>query len=289
MLIIHQQITRGGDLNGAELRLIKKKITGLLTDSKVMDCYDYPQYWDLAFRDSTREEANFVDAVSLKFLRGRARRIFEPGCGGGRLVVELARRGYDVTAIDLSQPAISYLKKRLRRNQLDANVRVADMLEFTCHPPVDIAINTVNTFRHLLTESQALTHLKLVASGLKKGGFYILGFHLLPPDAALEDRECWTQKHAGISVHMTLDAFHANRRKRTETLRFRMQVKGGQTTREFTTDYQMRIYTAAQVKTLFSKAPQFELVEVYDFFYDIDEPQPLDDRLGDAVFLLRRV
>ena len=261
----------------------------MLTDNRVMNCYDYPQYWDLAFRDSTREEADFVDAVSAKFLRGGARRVYEPGCGGGRLVVALARRGYDVTAVDLSQPAIRYLKKRLRRNQLDAQVQVADMLDFTCRPKVDLAINTVNTFRHLLTEQQAMSHLRCVAASLKKGGFYILGFHLLPPDAALEDRECWVQKHAGISVHMTLNAFNANRRKRTETLRFRMRVKGGKTTREFTTDYQMRIYTAAQVKRLFSKVPQFELVEVYDFFYDIDEPQCLDNRLGDAVFLLRRV
>ena len=258
-------------------------------DSLGMDCYDYPQYWDLAFRDSTREEAGFVEAVSARLMRGRAKRIYEPGCGGGRLVLELARRGYDVTAVDLSQPAIKYLKKRLKRNQLRAEVSVADMLEFTCHPKIDIAINTVNTFRHLLSEHDALRHLECVASSLKLGGYYILGFHLLPPDAALEDREYWTARHAGISVDMTLDAYNASRRKRTETLRFRMRVKGHREVKEFTTEYQMRIYTAAQVKSLFSKAAQFELVEVYDFYYEIDEPQSLDNRLGDAVFLLKRV
>ena len=88
---------------------------------------------------------------------------------------------------------------------------------------------------------------------------------------------------------MTLDAYNASRRKRTETLRFRMQVKSRSEVKEFTTEYQMRIYTAAQVKSLFSKTAQFELVEVYDFYYEIDEPQSLDNRLGDAVFLLKRV
>ena len=256
-----------------------------------MDCYDYPQYWDLAFRDSTREEADFVDAISAKYLRGRARRIYEPGCGGGRLVVELARRGYDVTGIDLNSAAIQYLQKRLKRNGLKANVHVADMREFICRPKVDVAINTVNTFRHLLTEKDAVQHLQAVAQSLKKGGFYILGFHLLPPDAALEDDESWVARHGNVAVHMRLDAFGANRRTRLETLRFRMQVKTKQDrskSKKFATDYQMRIYTAAQVKALFAKVPQFQLVEVFDFFYEIDEPQPLDDRLGDAVFLLRR-
>ena len=51
----------------------------------------------------------------------------------------------------------------------------------------------------------------------------------------------------------------------------------------------MRIYTAAQIRSLLAKAPEFELVEVFDFYYEIDAPQPLDNRLGDAVFLLKRV
>ena len=254
-----------------------------------MDCYDYPQYWDLAFRDSTREEADFVDAVSRRWLKSKAVRIYEPGCGGGRLVVELSRRGYQVTGVDLSESAIRYLHRRLRRNALGATIHVADMIDYQCRPKVDIAINTVNTFRHLLSERDAVDHLESVAASLKKGGFYILGFHLLPPDAALEDREVWTARHGRIAVHMTLDAFGANRRTRLETLRFRMQVLGGKETKEFSTDYQMRIYQASQVRSLLAKVPDFELVEVYDFYYDMDEPQALDNRLGDAVFLLRRV
>lgn len=254
-----------------------------------MDCYDYPQYWDLAFRDSTREEADFVDAVSDKYLRGRASRIFEPGCGGGRLVVELARRGYEVTGIDLNRSAIRYLTKRLQRNNLKATVLEADMVKYICQRKVDIAINTVSTFRHLLTEQAAVAHLQSVAASLKKGGFYILGLHLLPPDAALEDRESWVAKHGQVSVHVTLDAFNACRRKRTETLRFSMRIKSPTKVRELTTDYRMRIYTAAQMRSLLAKAPEFELVEVFDFYYEIDAPQPLDNRLGDAVFLLKRV
>ena len=260
-----------------------------LADRTVMDCYDYPQYWDLAFRDSTREEADFVDAVSRKYLRGRALRVFEPGCGGGRLVVELARRGYEVTGIDLSRSAIGYLTKRLKRNHLKATVLEADMVDYICQPKVDIAINTVSTFRHLLTEQAAVTHLQSVAASLKKGGFYILGLHLLPPDAALEDRERWVARHGQVSVHVTLDAFDACRRKRTETLRFSMRINGSSKAKTITTDYRMRIYTAAQMKSLLAKVREFELVEVFDFFYEIDAPQPLDDRLGDAVFLLKRV
>ena len=42
------------------------------------------------------------------------------------------------------------------------------------------------------------------------------------------------------------------------------------------------------VGQLFAGVPQFELLETYDFWYDLDDPQKLDNDLVDAVFVLRR-
>ena len=58
-----------------------------------VDCYDYPQYWDLAFRSETRLEADFIEVAARKYCEFPVRRLLEPGCGGGRLVIELAARG----------------------------------------------------------------------------------------------------------------------------------------------------------------------------------------------------
>jgi SAM-dependent methyltransferase len=41
------------------------------------------------------------------------RRLLEPACGTGRLITELAARGYQMIGFDLSQPALSYLGRRL--------------------------------------------------------------------------------------------------------------------------------------------------------------------------------
>ena len=54
--------------------------------------YDYPQYFDLAFRSETRAEANFIEAACGKYCAAPVRRLLEPGCGTGRLIVELADR-----------------------------------------------------------------------------------------------------------------------------------------------------------------------------------------------------
>lgn len=252
------------------------------------DCYDYPQYWDLAFRSETKLEADFIEDACQKYCKFRVKRMLEPGCGGGRLVVEMAARGYDMTGIDLSKPSIDYLSKRLARRKLDAHVTTADMTTFVPRRKMDAAFCTFNTFRHLTTEAAATQHLEHVAQSLCPGGIYILGFHLLPPDADEECIERWSAKHGKTKVTMTLRVLDFDRRARLETIRFSLRVRSGKRDLKLQSDYQYRIYTAAQFQTLLHLVPEFELCDVYDFWYDIDEPLSLSNELGDAVFILRK-
>src|SRR5207248_11586898 len=82
--------------------------------------YDYPQYYDIAFQAYTRREADFIVAACRKYCSVGARRFLEPACGTGRLITDLAARGYQVTGFDLSQPALCYLRRHLARRRLHA-------------------------------------------------------------------------------------------------------------------------------------------------------------------------
>lgn len=256
-----------------------------------MDCYDLPQYWDLAFSDDTEMEAEFVVQAVEKYCSFPAATVYEPGCGGGRLVVELAKRGLHVIGVDSSQAAIDYAESQLENSGLKADLQCADMTTFVCPKPVDAAYCLVNTFRHLLTEDDAIAHLKCVASQLRDGGLYLLGLHMFPPDADTEDSEEWDVKAKDVSVNMRLDVEDCRREIRLETLKFRMKVttKDQPEVRTFHSDYRMRLYEADQMLELLSKVPELELVDVYDFWYDLDEPLELSDDLGDTVFVLKKV
>lgn len=255
-----------------------------------MNCYDWPQYWDLAFDEDTQLEADFIEAAGRKYCNFPVKRLLEPGCGGGRLVFELARRGYDVSACDLSDAAVDYATERLATANLSAHVVVDDMREVSCEPAADIAYCLVNTFRHLLTEDDAVRHLQCVASSIRSGGLYLIGMHLLPPDADEEDNEEWSASRDGTTVNMRLDVAQCDRKTRLETLKFRMEavLSKADTPQLFQTDYRMRIYQAHQLKELIRKVPEFELRDVYDFWYDIEEPLQLSDEMGDTVFVLQR-
>ena len=76
----------------------------------VGDWYDHPEYYDFSLRDDTPQEATFVEAACRKYCDFPVRRLVEPACGSGRLVVELAARGYHVTGLDLNEKALDFLE-----------------------------------------------------------------------------------------------------------------------------------------------------------------------------------
>jgi SAM-dependent methyltransferase len=259
----------------------------LAADGSSADCYDYPQYWDLAFADETQAEADFIEAVAAKYCDFPVRRVLEPGCGGGRQLAELTERGFDVYGCDQSTAAVQFARSRLPE-AVRSQVAVDDMRTWKTDQPVDLAYCFVNTFRHLLTEEDARRHLQTVACSVRPGGLYLIGMHLMPPDADEEDEEDWSIQEQGIHIDMRLMVTSFSRITRQETLRFWMDVQEDGQRLKFQTDYHMRIYDAGQMQLLLASVPEFQLLDVYDFWYDINEPQVLSDEMGDTVFVLRR-
>ena len=187
--------------------------------------FDYPQYYDIAFQAYTRSEADFIVAACGKYCGFDAHRFLEPACGTGRLIIELAARGYQVIGFDLSQPALSYLRRHLARRRLQAEAFKAEMSDFRLGQPVDAAYCTISTFRHLLTEEAARGHLECIAGSLRPGGIYVLGLHLLPLDVDKEDVLRWTTRRGETKVTVTLRVLRIDLRRRLENFRVSLLVR----------------------------------------------------------------
>lgn len=61
-------------------------------------------------------------------------RILVPGCGRGHEVIELARRGFDVTAVDIATPAIDHMQAMLEKEKLTATLIHGDLFEIELPP-----------------------------------------------------------------------------------------------------------------------------------------------------------
>lgn len=250
--------------------------------------YDYPRYWDMAFEADTKPEADFIEAVCRKYCDQPVRRLLEPACGSGRLVYEMVRRGYDLAGFDLSRASLDYLRERLAKRGWKAEIFEGDMTDYRLSKPVDAAFNTFSTFRHLLTEDAAVRHLQCTADVLRPGGIYILGMHLLPPDADDHCIERWIANKGRTRVTYTFRVTSTDRRKRLEHIRVNMCVRTGEKVLRLANEFDLRLYTAAQFRSLLRQVPSLELVGVYDYGKDIDEPRKLDNEISDTISILRR-
>lgn len=250
--------------------------------------YDFPQYYDLAFRDETRREVAFLEEAFRRYAIGPVRKVLEPACGSGRLIRALAAKGYRLIGFDLSRQALGYCRRRLQVRGLEATLFRADMTHFCLRTPADAVYCTFDSFRHLLTEKDAAAHLQAVADALRPGGVYILGVHLLPPDAADECIERWRVGHGKLRLSVTLRVLKVDRRLRREWLRVILSVRSSRKRLRICDEFPLRIYTASQLKRLLGRCGAFELCDTFDYWYEIDHPRPFDDNMADTVLVLRR-
>lgn len=257
------------------------------------DAYDYPQFFELLFREDTSCEAAFFVAASQEFGTGKPKRFLEPGCGSGRLVRYLARRGYHVTGIDLSQRSLSYAEQRLadsrrRGYDIDVNLIHGDMTSFQLDEPFDVAYCPCNTFRHLLSPEAVEAHLVSVWNALKPGGIYVVGMHVYPPDSDYDSIERMTETFRNTTVSARLEMVEMSLPERWETLRWTLRVKTPKERFRLQSEFRFRTYTDRQVRRLLERHPEWELAGVYDFWYDLQHPIKLDAEVNDVVLVLRR-
>lgn len=256
-----------------------------------LDWYEMPRYYDAIFDVDSEAEARFLEAVHRKYGTGRttpAPRVLEPACGSGRLLVQMAQRGWRVHGFDLAPAMVEYSRARLKGEGLAGTVAEGDMARFAVRGQFDLAHCFVSTFKYLLDEASARAHLEHVAAALRPGGVYALGFHLTDYAATKTTRERWHVVRDGADVTCTIQGWPAERRARRERVRSRLVVREGGAERRSETEWWFRTYDAREVRRLLRSVPALEHVATYDFLYDADEELALSDGQYDTLLVLRK-
>lgn len=272
----------------ASLGTDSAQLDGLaLMDDSTRHPYSCPQYYDLAWGQGLSTESRFFQRCFERHATGRrVRRVLEPACGTGRLLLLFARSGFRVHGVDLDRDSVEYCNARFRRNGLPSPAVVGDMTELAPKAPVDAIIVTNNSFRHLMSETAARRHLASAAKALRPGGLYIAGLHLLPGEGVRLTHESWTGARGKLRVRSRVWASDLNRAARREQVEVALDIRSGK--RKFTLDgsIALRTYTAKQIRTTLGAAPGLRVVAAYDFRFD--DPISVDSSTQDVIFVLRK-
>lgn len=131
------------------------------------------------------QQVNFLDRI---FKKNKCKKILDIACGHspqGRL---LAKKGYQVSGIDISRPLLRLGKQRASQEKADIRFYKRDMSNFYLDK-FDAAYILFSSILHLYKKEDLISHFKSVNKNLKKNGVYVIDLSSLPFDNPLKSKE----------------------------------------------------------------------------------------------------
>ncbi len=162
----------------------------------------------LALYDDTLRERTPIEIDQLEaLLRLRPPlRILDLPCGQGRHAIELARRGYEVTGVDLSPYLIGVAKARAEAAGVEVRWLEGDMRRPVPGETFDLVLNLFTSFGYFLDEADDRLVVQAAAAMLVPGGRFLLevinGERVM---GQFVEREWFTVGQAAVMERRSLD------------------------------------------------------------------------------------
>lgn len=144
---------------------------------KSMESNWYKKIWSLDIKDQswvedTNRQVDFlVEKLGLK----SGAKILDLACGFGRHSLELARRGFDVTGVDITPDYIDFAKKTAEKEKLNARFICSDIREVGFENEFDAVLNMADgAVGYLENDEENLKIFKTVSRALKSSGRHFM-------------------------------------------------------------------------------------------------------------------
>jgi SAM-dependent methyltransferase len=129
------------------------------------------KYEQESFTQGTIEECDFIEK-EINF--DKTVKILDLGCGTGRHSIELFKRGYNVTGVDLSESQINRAKEKAAKNGLNINFQIQDARALTFNNEFDLVIMLCEGgFPLMETDEMNFQILQNATKSLKASGKFI--------------------------------------------------------------------------------------------------------------------
>lgn len=138
---------------------------------KFFDKFYLLSYREIIDKKRTLQEINFIEKV-LEL--NKDDKILDLCCGHGRHSIELAKRGYNVTAQDLNRYFLKLAKKQAEKEGVRIRFVCKDMRIIPFRNEFDAIFNIFTSFGYLESDEEDFKVIKQVSKALKRGGKFLL-------------------------------------------------------------------------------------------------------------------
>jgi SAM-dependent methyltransferase len=201
----------------------------------------HAELYDRAFRWDVEDEVDWL----LELLGPGCRSVLEPGCGSGRVLEPLARRGLEAVGVDRSATMVELARAR------GLEVVLADMTTFDLGRTFDGAVCPINTLGHL-TPVELGRHLERMGRHLRPGGRYLVQLQL--------GGEAHSSEWETNGVRVTWATEHVDPAAGRQRQRSRIETRAGEVVEEV---HELTLWTPAAWAAAVAASP-FAETALYD-------------------------
>ena len=134
----------------------------------------YARYYDLLYGDKDYEkECDFIEEILRNYAGSTVEAILEGGCGAGGHAIPLARRGYNVTGIDISEPMINTAKAKARKAKQRIDFQVNDLRQFDIGRKFDACLCMFAVLGYITDTGDLLKTFANIRQHLKKNSLFV--------------------------------------------------------------------------------------------------------------------
>lgn len=140
------------------------------------DWFNTPEYLSV-YKDRNEKEAEQHISLILNNVDVfPGFNILDMACGTGRHAILLAKKGTNVTAVDLSENLVLIAKKTAKKEKLVIDFIQSDIREFKSVIQFDLVLNLFTSFGYFKTDEENFSILQKAYDFLVPDGYFVLDF-----------------------------------------------------------------------------------------------------------------
>ncbi len=231
------------------------------------------------------EHAHFDADLDMyrNFAQLRSGPLLELACGSGRLLLPLARDGYELTGVDSSASMLKLAQEALQHAGLAARCQLVqqDMGMMKLRQTFSMAFVALGSFAHLSSRKQQQQALAAIREHLAPGGLFILDIsnadvrYMESLSGQVLHQGTWRQEDGTLLTHFVSPASSTTQHLLELTHFYDVHTQGGPLQRTVITTH-LYLFERTEMELLLERAG-FAIKEVYGDYdlspYELESPR----------------
>ena len=202
-----------------------------------------------------KTQTNFLERI---FKKNKARKVLDIASGHSPHGRILAKKGYKVSGIDLSESLLKLGRKRARNKNIKINFYKKDMINFYLGK-FDVAYIMFNSILRLNSKNKLKSHFKSVNRNLRNKGVYVIDLSQFPFRDPFKKNKI-DRKIKGIRSVLTYTPL--NKKKLNAKLKIETYYEG----KKYTEELNVLMFLPIEILKDIAKQTGFEIANIYSNF-----------------------